>query len=113
MMDNANERKRALALPKARSFPDLMLNSQYCRELMRYWDKPINPNARRFRETDLCIIAGYAFTKMSVIPKGRKGPMIVLMLDGKQIKPKVAMQMLYEKTLSEISEGEDDGKDRN
>jgi hypothetical protein len=111
MMDNANERKRALALPNARSFPDLLRRSQYCRELWRYWEQPVNPNARRFRETDLHIIGGYAFTKMSVILKGGKTETTVLMLDGKSIKPRTALLMLYEKTLSEISEGENDGND--
>jgi hypothetical protein len=105
MQGNAKERAKAIALPVAKSLHEMRSISQHCRELLHYWDEPVSRNAKYFREVDLRIIGGYAFTKMPVILRGGS-VMTVLLLDGKSIKPKTALQMLYERTLSEISEGE-------
>jgi hypothetical protein len=106
MEGNAKERAKAIALPDA-AYKRMIAEAPECRKLQHYWFyMQQNPNARMFRESDLCIIAGYAFTKMTVILKGSKQQLTQLLMDGKNIRYRIAMQMVWERHLSEISEGE-------
>lgn len=105
MQDNQKERLRAIALKRPPSARQAKMLSSYCREFMWWWDTP-SPVKRYFREVDARMIGGHMFTRMWIIRAGSREVVMTLLMDGKQIAWRDAVSILYEQSLSEISEGE-------